>query len=55
MVGRIRQLYLFKSFRIDLIKKDREVGRLIQNLDWPWLMICTNEIIEKLPIPIGRI
>jgi len=47
--------YLLKSFRIHLIEKACKVGRLIHNLDWSGLMICTNEITEKLIIPMWRI
>ena len=42
MVWQIGQLYLFKSFRIHLIEKACKVDRLIHNLDWPGLMICTR-------------
>ncbi len=55
MVGRMRKLCLFKSFRIDFIKKDRQAGWLIHNLDWPGLMTCTDEITEKSQVPTRRI
>ncbi|PAA25784.1 hypothetical protein CJU77_01180 [Pseudomonas fragi] len=54
MVRQIRQLYLFKSFRIHVIEEACKVGRLTHNLDWPGLMICTSEITEKPPVPMWR-
>ena len=50
-----RQFYLFESFRIHLIEKACKVSRLIHNLDWPGLMICTSEITEEPPIPLWRV
>jgi hypothetical protein len=55
MVRQITQLYLFKSFRIHLIEEACKVGRLTHNLNWPWLMTCTSEITEKIPVPMWRI
>jgi hypothetical protein len=55
MVRRIRQLYLFKSFRTHLIEEACKVGWLTHNLDWPGLMLRASEITEKIPVPMWRI
>jgi hypothetical protein len=55
MVRRIRQLYLFKSFRTQLIEEAYKVGWFTHNLDWPGLMLRASEITEKIPVPMWRI